>query len=384
MKFGKILLAAAMVLPMGLHAQDTETVYEFNRHWDIQLGVGGQYTLGERGFSDLLSPNAQLGVGYYFNPVLGARLTANAWQSKAGIDYKTIDQTWKWNYVAPMLDLSVNLSNWIGGFNPERKFSFGTFAGLGCNIAFNNDEANEAMNALYSNSGAYAQMSNAHKQQNMDNVWSDTKAFLAARVGANMDYRFNDRLSGSLEMSANTLSDRYNSKKARNADWYFNALVGLKIRLGKDNTAKQVPTAAALAAAAAEKAVKDNMPQEKIVEKPVEVEKVVEKVAPLRRDIYFKINSSVVTKDEMQKVRDLADYLNAYPESKVEISGYADKKTGTAEINERISKKRAESVSAEIQKYGVSADRIKVDYKGSTEQPYSENDLNRVTICIAE
>lgn len=383
MKLGKILLAAAMVLPMGLHAQDTETVYEFNRHWDIQLGVGGQYTLGERSFSDLLSPNAQLGVGYYFNPVLGARLTANAWQSKAGIDYKTIDESWKWNYVAPMLDLSVNLSNWIGGFNPERKISFGTFAGLGCNIAFNNDEANDAMANLYTSGGAYAQMSNAHKQQNMDNVWSDTKAFMVARVGANMDYRFNDRLSANLEASANTLSDKYNSKKAKNADWYFNALIGLKIRLGKDNTAKQVPTAAALAAAAAEKAVRDNQPKEKPAE-VVEVEKIVEKIAPLRRDIYFKINSSVITKEEMQKVRDLADYLNAYPESKVEISGYADKKTGTAEINERISKKRAESVASEIQKYGISADRIKVDYKGSAEQPYSENDLNRVTICIAQ
>lgn len=384
MKLGKILLTAAMVLPMGLHAQDTETVYEFNRHWDLQLGVGAQYTLGERSFGDLISPNAQLGLGYYFNPVLGTRLTVNGWQSKAGIDYKTIDEAWKWNYVAPMLDLTVNVSNWIAGFNPERKINFGVFGGLGANIAFNNGEASDVMNSLYSTGGAYSQLSNAHKQQNMDNVWSDTKAFLVGRVGGNMDYRFNDRLSASIELSANTISDKYNSKKAKNADWYFNALAGLKIRLGKDNTAKQVPTAAALAAAAAEKAIKDNMPQEKVVEKPVEVEKIVEKIAPLRRDIYFKINSSVITKEEMQKVRDLADYLNNYPESKVEISGYADKKTGTAEINERISKKRAESVAAEIQKYGISADRIKVDYKGSTEQPYSENDLNRVTICIAQ
>ena len=39
-----------------------------------------------------------------------------------------------------------------------------------------------------------------------------------------------------LEGNANITSDKYNSKKAGNADWYFNALAGLRINLGKSHT----------------------------------------------------------------------------------------------------------------------------------------------------
>ena len=35
-------------------------------------------------------------------------------------------------------------------------------------------------------------------------------------------------------------------------------------------------------------------------------------------------------------------------------------------------------------KYGIAASRIMVDSKGDTVQPYEQNDLNRVSICIAE
>jgi hypothetical protein len=34
--------------------------------------------------------------------------------------------------------------------------------------------------------------------------------------------------------------------------------------------------------------------------------------------------------------------------------------------------------------YNISANRIFFDSKGSRVQPFAENDLNRVTICIAE
>lgn len=39
-----------------------------------------------------------------------------------------------------------------------------------------------------------------------------------------------------LEGNANITTDKYNSKKAGNADWYFNALAGLRINLGKSHT----------------------------------------------------------------------------------------------------------------------------------------------------
>ena len=36
------------------------------------------------------------------------------------------------------------------------------------------------------------------------------------------------------------------------------------------------------------------------------------------------------------------------------------------------------------EKYGIAQDRITYDSKGARVQPFAENDLNRVSICIAE
>ena len=77
----------------------TVTVDAFNPHWYLQGQVGGQYTLGEIPFGELLSPNAQLGIGYNFSPVFGVRMGINAWQSKGG--WREPNYKWAWNYVNP-------------------------------------------------------------------------------------------------------------------------------------------------------------------------------------------------------------------------------------------------------------------------------------------
>ena len=190
------------------------------------------------------------------------------------------------------------------------------------------------------------------------------------------------------QVSANALSDKYNSKKAGNLDWYFNALAGVRINLGqthhteaaKGNAApqiihrvdtiyvkQQVPAQAQRAAAPATAAAQAS-------------------VAPLRRDIFFTIRATqVASQENKDKVKEVADYLKKYPNAKVSVTGYADKGTGNATINTNLSQKRAKVV-ADILKnqYGIDASRITVDYKGHNEQPFAENDKNRVTICIAQ
>lgn len=77
--------------------------------------------------------------------------------------------------------------------------------------------------------------------------------------------------------------------------------------------------------------------------------------------------------------------MDKYPKSKVSIVGYADKGTGSAAYNQKISSQRAAYIKdLLINKYGIDASRISEDYKGDTVQPFAENDANRVTICIAE
>ena len=76
--------------------------------------------------------------------------------------------------------------------------------------------------------------------------------------------------------------------------------------------------------------------------------------------------------------------MKNHADCKVTICGYADKQTGNANINMSLSKKRAEAVAAQLKEKGIDSQRITVDYKGDTVQPFSTAEENRVTICIAE
>lgn len=384
MKITKIFTSGLLMLAcLTASAQDkkSDTEYVFNPHWYLQAQVGGQYTLGELGFGDLLSPNAQIGAGYNFNPVIGARVTANFWQSKAGSKIFGKEYDWKWNYIAPAVNATFNLSNLICGYNPERKWNVGVFAGIGLNIAFSNSEAEEAdakINAAIAERGGLREF----EDQALRNLWKDTRYSLFGQVGANLDYRINDTWSVGLEVSANTLNDHYNSKKAGNADWYFNALVGVKYNLGKTHTKRAKKASECCRPGNTAGPVTEQVKEVvKIVEKPVEVVKV----QPIRRDVFFTISSGQITVAEMQKVREIAEYMKQNPNAKVTVTGYADKGTGNAKINSRLSDMRAKAVvDALVNNYGISASRITSASKGDTEQPYKEQILNRVTICIAE
>ena len=357
-------------------AQEADkTVNVFNPHWYVQAQVGGQYTLGEIGFSDLISPNAQVGLGYNFNKVVGARLSFNAWQSKGGQKVNTTTYKWKWNYVAPMVDATFNLTNLFCEYNPERVVSVGVFGGIGANIAWSNEEAATAKAGIMSN---YKNSS----ENPLEYLWKKTdgkgsKAFFAARLGANVDFRVSDRVSLGLEVSANTLSDHYNSKKAGNPDWYFNALVGVKVALGETHTTKVIP-----APKPVEKII------ERIIEKPAPAPapKVESKVVEenFRRDIFFPIGNTNIAKSQTTKIAEIVEYMKENPDAKITLTGYADKGTGSVRFNDKIAARRALTVYNTLAAKGVAKSRMIKQSKGCRVQPFEENDMNRVTICIAK
>ena len=388
MKFKSILLSSLLALGCtAASAQEAKTVNVFNPHGYLQVQIGGQETLGEIGFGDLLSPNVQVGYGYNFNKVVGARVSLNAWQSKAGQEFLGQTYKWKWNYVAPMVDATFNLSNLFCGFNPNRLVNVGVFAGIGANIAWGNDEAATAqsnMNAAYTNliNSAYGTTTpEANKVAKSDPalsyLWDGSKVRLTGRVGANVDFRVSERVSLGLEVSANTLNDRYNSKKAGNADWYFNALVGAKFTLGKSYTTKTVP-----APKPVEKII------ERIIEKPAPAPapKVESKVVEenFRRDIFFPIGNTNIAKSQSTKIAEIVEYMKENPDAKITLTGYADKGTGSAAFNDKIAARRAQTVYNTLAAKGVAKSRMIKKSMGSRVQPFEENDMNRVTICIAK
>ena len=384
MKMKKAILSCLMLVA-GLTASAQEqkgtTEYVFEPHWYVNIQpLGVQYTLGEVDFGDLLSYNVQAAVGREFNKVIGGRFALNAWQSKAGSKVSGVDYKWKWNYIAPTVDITFNLSNLISGVNPNRVFTVGAFAGLGMNIGWGNDEAKNVdatLRDLTTAKWMVGEIENkdASYQAGLDYLWDGTKARFLLQAGLTGDIKINDKFAVTLEVSANTLSDKYNSKKAKNWDWYFNALAGLKINLGPTYSTKFIP--------APEPEIRY---VEKIVEKVVEVPAAPAETAaePLRRDIFFLINKSNIRTSEASKVDDIVAYLNENKDAKVQVTGYADAGTGNDRINDRLAAKRADAVVAALKKAGISADRISFDSKGARVQPFADNDSNRVSICIAE
>ena len=377
MKLNKVILSGVVALScVSASAQEADkTVNVFTPHWYAQAQIGGQYTLGEIGFGKLLSPNVQVGVGYNFNQVVGARLSLNTWQSKAGqkvvSDGVSTTYKWKWNYIAPMVDATFNLTNLFCEYNPDRLVEVGVFGGIGANIAWGNDEAADAQAAIKAGPGKNLD------QMPLENLWDGTKTRFVARVGANVDFRVSDRVKLGVELSANTLSDKYNSKKAGNPDLYFNALVGVKVALGETHTTKVIP-----APKPVEKII------ERIIEKPAPAPapKVESKVVEenFRRDIFFPIGNSNIAKSQSTKIAEIVEYMKENPDAKITLTGYADKGTGSAAFNDKIAARRAQTVYNTLAAKGVAKSRMIKESKGSRVQPFEENDMNRVTICIAK
>ena len=334
----------------------TDVTTQFKPYWYLDLQGGAQWTIGEAKFKDLLSPNVQLGLGYQFSKVVGARLAFNGWQSKGGFDNLEIKK-YKWKYVAGGLDVTFNISNLVAGWNPKRLFNFSLFVGGGANMAFSNDEANDL----------------AAQGYNMQYLWDGTKFRPYFRGGAQAMFRLSDCVNLLFEGSFNGLSDKYNSKYGDNIDKYVNALVGLRINLGK--TYKEE----------SHKVYRDVVVTDTIYKYVTIEEPKPAKVEPMRREVFFVINKYDIRDTEAGKIKDVADYLNANKDAKVNIVGYADAGTGNDRINDRLAKQRADAVvKCLLEKYEIAADRISYDSKGAHEQPFAENDKNRVTIMIAE
>ena len=367
-----LLLGATSAMAQVTYTDKEGNEYQFKKHAFLDLQGGAQYTLGEAKFGDLISPNVQLGLGYQFSPLFGMRLQANGWQSKGGwAGFRAnpgetpYNATYKFKYVAPGVDFMFNLSNLFCGWNPNRVLNVTAFLGGGANIAWDNDEVNELATTI-KNTSTY----------NLEYLWDGTKVRPYGRAGIELAFKVSKSVSLMIEGNANVISDKYNSKKADNPDWYFNALAGLRINLGKSATKKEKPVEPEPAPAPVQKVEEPAPAPAPVVEKKVE---------EIRRDIFFTINSNKISEKENQKILEVIDFLVKYPEAKVVVTGYADKGTGNDRVNDRIAAKRAAAVVWMLEKrYGIPAERITEESKGARVQPFAENDKNRVSIMIAK
>lgn len=218
------------------------------------------------------------------------------------------------------------------------------------------------------------------------------KGDLNFRVGLQLDYRIARHWS-------------VNAEAALNASSIVSGLIGINYRFGMpkvakvakapkvveepvvDNSAAEEAARRAAAEEAARKAAAEaarKAAAEAAAKKKAEpVTTAVVKKAPesIEKCVFFTIGQSDPGQDA--ELIAATEWIKNHPSAKVTVTGYADKGTGSAEINHRVAAARATKVANALKAKGIAADRITVDSKGDTVQPFAENDKNRVVIIVA-
>ena len=351
MQFKNVLAAAALALGVSVPAgaqttEDDGLDYKPYPHMFVGVQGGAQTTFTNYDNLKLITPTASVSFGAFFTPVVGARLHFNGWQNKGGFKNATQDFKYDYKYATSDLDLMLNLSTLFGKKNyyPLNVYLIG---GIGLNYAWDNDDA-------YANKNL---MPLAYKNDRLSHN---------ARVGAMLDWNLMKNLSLNLEVNANSLGDRYNSKTNGKDDWQLNAQVGLAVKFGykkkevKEEWATRVDTI-----------WYDDVAYTPRVED-----------GTITWNVFYEIRESDFNDPDAQ-LANIGAFLKDHRECKVTIKSYADVQTGNPKINMGYSQQRSEKAVKALVDAGVDPSIIKAEYFGDTVQPFAENDKNRVSIITA-
>lgn len=369
----KKLLALAIIASMGIaqvFAQDAKTD-EFNGHWYVQLQGGVGHTVGETTFGNLISPAAAFNFGYRFTPVWGLRAGVGGWEARGALSGPSA--LYRYNYLQGSVDVTADICSIFSGYRVDRFFTPYLFAGVGVNGAFNNAEA-QSMASRFPSDGY---------------LWDGGKVSPAGRFGLGTGIRISDAVQFNIELNANFLSDKFNSKQGSAVDWQLGAVAGFTFNIGLKKASRHTAPAQEYIPAPAPAPEPAPVPAQP-EEKPVTVQPQVpsEPSAPefkaVEKDIFFTIGKSALSSAEQVKIDELVKLLEDNPETLVTVTGHADSETGSAARNMELSKERAENVAAAIKAAGIDSSRVIVQYKGDTANPFSSPEQNRVAVCIVD
>ena len=381
----KLLIVLALVgVSTTSMAQDSDPVLKYSvatnsfwSNWFIQ--VGGEwnawYSDQEHG-KDLpvspfkkfrSSPSAAIAVGKWFTPGIGLRTKLQGIWGKSVIDENSRSNKY-WNLNEHVL---LNVSNMVLGYNPNRVWNLIPFFGGGLGRTMTHD--------LYA-------MNLSVGVLNTFRVCD--KMAIHLELGWN---RFEEDMDG---YQGNTVADSHVNRGWEDKDNLLYAELGLTFNLGK-STWNKTPDVDALKAlsqaqmdalnaqlndAASENARLKNMLAN---QQPAET-KTVREFVTTPVSVFFNINkTNIASQKDLVNVQAVAKYAKEN-NSNINVVGYADSATGSANVNQVLSDKRAETVANELVKMGVSRDRISTVGKGGVDDlsPISFN--RRATVKIAE
>lgn len=347
----KIIITIAAVLAILCGWQDAFAQGEIkNNGWMLSGGAGFNSTLdGEhQGFGTALD----VSLGKWLSPAVGLRAGWNGLYS--GLDHGSVHNQKTFQYIHGDLLWDLTTSFW--GYRPQRTLSLIPY-----------------LNAGYLDLGK-------RDIEAKKGIYGADIAYKGAAVGGGLmlPVRLAPWLNIVPEVRAMTPVMGAGKGKLNGA-----ALLGLMFNFGKPRRPAPAPTVVI-----PEPVVFAPKPQpapEPEIEPEPEPEPILEPAfESLQRDILFVINTWDIRPAEQLKIDEVVEVMKDNPDTKVRVSGYADKETGTPQRNLFLSQKRAEVVARAMMDAGIARDRIITEYFGDTVNPYDLPEQNRVAVCFVK
>ena len=349
-----LLLAGACT---SINAQEAENYY--TKKWTdnifVGAGVGAMSTL-----NDGLNPtfNFNISLGKYITPTWGVRGQFSGLWQKIGQQEETNFVGDTKTFAELNFDAMLNVTNLIGGYNPERVVDFYLFAGPTMNFAKAVDT-----NLTISQDGNETRSYNEHGM----------KTRFGATAGLGLGFNVNEKwainLEGRFGVTPSIFGDASDYRKAEGT---ARLTIGATYTFGGKKFVKGGEA----------KTIEKIVEKEVIKEVPVEVIKEVIKEVPSAASaaIFFKIGKAVISPEGMVNVKLMAKTMKNNPTTKYKVAGFADKATGSVAGNQTLSEKRAQAVYDALIAEGISADRLEKVAMGGTDPMFEKGYLNRVVI----
>ena len=387
----KLLIALAFAgFSMSSMAQEADPTLKYSvatnsfwSNWFIQVGVdwNAWYSNEEHGlvlvrspFKDFRSnPGASIAIGKWFTPGIGLRTKLSGIWGKAVTDDNNDGNCNKyWTLNEHVL---FNLSNMLCGYNPNRVWNFMPYAGVGAIHNFDSKKDNFTLNLGLLNNfrisdrwQVFADLSIAAADGNFDGIGGNWLGHSQLQSGhwdkklaldLGVTYNFSWKKNGTTTWNQAPDVDALMAMNKEQID-----ALNQSIKEQQDENAKLRQMLAASS------------------QKPAPVCENKKEFAGTAASVFFNINSAkVASRKDLVNVKELAEYAKAN-NAKIVVTGYADSKTGSAEYNQQLSQKRANTVADELVKMGVNRDNIITEAKGGVDHlsPFSYN--RRATVKV--
>ena len=390
MKAKLILLSLAVVgFAMSASAQTREK-YTSNGADNIFISatIGGATTYSgksEGGFGKI-APHVTLSLGKWFNPVIGIRAQGGLWRTNYYTNHASgtitssgqLARNKQENHKSMgvvRLDGIYNLTNAIMGYDPDRLFSLSVFAGPGLTFT-------KSANGIFYADGqtmTYQRIVPGNKSEKM-------RAHINGSVGLLGKFNVSPELDVDIEVRGEVADSYLGAKSTASSIGAIYAGLGLTYTIGGKNFVKMTQVVDNSALNDEINRLRQELSEAR--NKPAEVRTVTESKTVTetkfnKTPIFFKIGSSKLDVYAKAAVKLVAEGIKSAGGT-YKVQAYADKATGSASFNQKLTDARAKAVYDALIAEGVSANQLEIVSNGGVANLFSEPETTRVVIMGVE